>query len=112
MGTRFAGRRMEVIVDASIFTREGGAYGNVSGSLQLSFEPQIGDTISFLPSERSGPALPASPAHFGVTDRILAAGGDKHGLLVELEDINVDTVADAAAMNALRNMPAYVTPHS
>jgi len=91
---------MEVIVDASIFTREGGSYGNVSGSLKLSFEPQIGDTISFLPNERSGPCPAGFTAALQVTNRILAAGGDKHGLLVELEDITVDTVADAVTLSA------------
>lgn len=91
---------MEVIVDASIFTRESGSYGNVSGSLKLSFEPQIGDTISFLPNERSGPCPSGFPATLQVTNRILAAGGDKHGLLVELEDITVDTVADAVTLSA------------
>jgi hypothetical protein len=91
---------MEVIVDASIFTREGGAYGNVSGSLELSFEPQIGDTISFLPNARSGPCPAGFTATLRVTERILAAGGDKHGLLVQLEDIKVDAVADAATLSA------------
>ena len=91
---------MEVIVDASIFTRESGSFGNVSGSMELSFEPHIGDTISFLPSTRSGPCPPGFTATLRVTGRILAAGGDKLGLLIQLENINVDTVAAATALCA------------
>jgi hypothetical protein len=91
---------MEVIVDASIFTREGGSFGNVSGSMALSFEPHIGDTISFLPSDRSGPCPDGFTATLRVTQRILAAGGDRHGLLVQLEDIHVGTIAAANALCA------------
>jgi len=91
---------LEVHVDASIFTREGGAYGMLSGNLKLSFEPQIGDTISFGPTERSGPCPPGFFGQLRVTDRILSAGEMTDTLLVALEDIKVDTVAVAGTLNA------------
>ncbi len=91
---------MKVIVDASIFTREAGAFGNVSGSIDLSCEPRIGDTISFS-TEKVGREMP--PGFSGllrVRNRVLTAGGDPHGPLIELEDLNVETIADAQALIA------------
>ena len=72
---------MKVIVDATIFTREAGAFGNVSGSIDLSCEPRIGDTISFS-TEKIGREMP--PGFTGllrVRNRVLTAGGDPHGPL-------------------------------
>jgi hypothetical protein len=89
---------MKVIIDASIFTREAGAFGNVSGSIELSCEPRIGDTISFN-IERAGREMP--PGFTGllrVRNRVLTAGGDPHGPLLELEDINVESIEDAQAL--------------
>jgi hypothetical protein len=91
---------VKVIVDASIFTREAGAFGNVSGSIEVSCEPRIGDTISFN-NPKSGVE---SPPGFGglarVRSRVLTAGGDPHGPLLELEDLNVETIGDAQALIA------------
>lgn len=89
---------MKVIVDASITTREAGSFGNVSGSIDLSAEPRIGDTISFN-TEKKGVEIP--PGFNGlvrVRKRVLTAGGDPHGPLIELEDIEVESVEDAQAL--------------
>ena len=91
---------MKVIVDASITTREAGSFGNISGPIDLSAEPRIGDTISFSTS-RTGVEMP--PGFNGlvrVRTRVLTAGGDPHGPLIELDDINVETVEDAQALIA------------
>jgi hypothetical protein len=91
---------VKVIVDASIFTHEAGAFGNVSGSIELGCEPRIGDTISFN-TEKIGREMP--PGFSGtarVRNRVLTAGGDPHGPLIELEDITVETVEDAQALMA------------
>ena len=91
---------MKVIVDASIVTREAGSFGNISGPIDLSAEPRIGDTISFSTS-RTGVEMP--PGFNGlvrVKNRVLTAGGDPHGPLIELDDINVETVEDAQALIA------------
>jgi hypothetical protein len=89
---------MKVIVDATIVTREAGSFGNVSGSIDLSAEPRIGDTISFS-TEKAGSEMP--PGFNGlvrVRKRVLTAGGDPHGPLIELEDIEVQSVEDAQAL--------------
>jgi hypothetical protein len=91
---------MKVIVDASITTREAGSFGNISGPIDLSAEPRIGDTISFSTS-RTGVEMP--PGFNGlvrVRNRVLTAGGDPHGPLIELDDISVETVEDAQALIA------------
>ena len=74
---------MKVIVDATIVTREAGSFGNVSGSIELSAEPRIGDTISFN-TERAGAEIPPG----------------FNGLVIELEDIEVQSVEDAQALIA------------
>ncbi len=86
---------MKVVVDASIFTREDGSFGNVSGAVELSYEPHAGDLISFHPTAASGPFPPGFTGMVEVTQRIHSAGGDPHGLLVSLEDITVQTIRDA-----------------
>jgi hypothetical protein len=91
---------VKVIVDASIFTREAGAFGNVSGSIDLSCEPRIGDTISFNIEKAGGDMPPAFAGTARVRNRVLTAGGDPHGPLIELDDLNVPTIADAQALIA------------
>jgi hypothetical protein len=91
---------MKVIVDASIVTREAGAYGNVSGSIDLSAEPRIGDTISFSISKAGNEMPPGFNGLVRVRKRVLTAGGDPHGPLIELEDITVESVEDAQALMA------------
>ena len=89
---------MKVIVDASITTREAGSFGNISGPIELSAEPRIGDTISFNSSKASAEMPPGFTGLVRVKNRVLTAGGDPHGPLIELEDFQVETVDDAQAL--------------
>jgi hypothetical protein len=92
---------MKVVVDASIITQEGGAFGNVSGAITVSFEPQVGDTLSFIPTGQKGGDVPQEFSGLvRIRSRIITAGGDSHGLSLALEDITVPTVADAQALMA------------
>lgn len=91
---------MKVIVDATITTREAGSFGNVSGPIDLSAEPRIGDTISFNSSKTKDEMPPGFTGLVRVKNRVLTAGGDPHGPLIELDDIGVETVEDAQALIA------------
>lgn len=89
---------MKVIVDASIVTRAAGSFGNVSGPIELSAEPRIGDTISFSSSKKGTEMPPGFNGLVRVRNRVLTAGGDPHGPLIELDDIQVETIEDAQAL--------------
>jgi hypothetical protein len=89
---------MKVIVDTNITTREAGGFGNVSGPIDLSAEPRIGDTISFNTSKSDVEVPPGFNGLVRVKNRVLTAGGDPHGPLIELDDISVETVEDAQAL--------------
>ncbi len=92
---------MKVVVDASIFTQEAGAFGNISGAIDVSVVPSIGDTISFIPTQQASAEMP--PGFSGqvrVEGRIITASADSHGLMLALEDITVETVSDAQALMA------------
>jgi hypothetical protein len=91
---------MRVVVDASIFTREAGAFGNISGAIDVSFEPCIGDTLSFIPTRVTKEMPPGFSGQVRVEGRIITAGGDSHGLMLSLEDITVPSVADAQGLVA------------
>lgn len=91
---------MKVIVDASITTRDAGSFGNISGPIDLSAEPRIGDTISFNSSKTGLEMPPGFNGLVRVKNRVLTAGGDPHGPLIELDDIQVETVEDAQALIA------------
>jgi hypothetical protein len=86
---------MKVVIDIAIYTRDSGAFGNVSGAIDVSFEPHVGDSISFLPT-KAGKEMPSTfTGLVHVEGRTITAGGDSHGLMLSLEDITVETVADA-----------------
>jgi hypothetical protein len=91
---------MKVVIDASIFTQEAGAFGNVSGAIDVSFEPCIGDTLSFIPTRENTDMPPGFSGQVRVEGRVITAGGDSHGLMISLEDITVATVDDAQALMA------------
>jgi hypothetical protein len=91
---------MKVVIDASIFTQESGAFGNVSGAIDVSVVPSIGDTISFIPTQASAEMPPGFSGQVLVEGRIITAGADSHGLMLALEDITVETVSDAQALVA------------
>lgn len=91
---------MKVVVDISIFTRESGAFGNVSGAIDVSYEPHVGDSVSFLPTKAGQEIPPMFTGLVHVEGRTITAGGDSHGLMLALEDITVETVEDAQAIIA------------
>jgi hypothetical protein len=91
---------MKVVVDASIFSQESGAFGNVSGAIDVSVVPSVGDTLSFIPSKASAEMPPGFSGQVRVESRIITAGADSHGLMLALEDITVETDADAQALVA------------
>ena len=86
---------MKIAVDFSIFTEEG-AFGQVSGDLDMVVMPEIGDSISFLFAD-NGVVLDSNVKFCGilkVTDRIIAMrkGGS---LAIALSDVVVPTKDDA-----------------
>ena len=86
-----------VHIDVSLFSTHG-AYGKVSGSLELTVVPQIGDVIAFrlskpIKAHVGKRGLPYA-RHLRVTDRIIPAEVDCD-VLVALEDITAETVEDA-----------------
>ena len=91
---------MKAVIDIAIFTRETGAFGNVSGAIEVSYEPHVGDSISFLPTKAGKEIPPMFTGLVHVEGRTITAGGDSHGMMLSLEDITVDTVADAQALVA------------
>lgn len=88
---------MIVYIDVSIFSEESGAYGKISGELELPIVPQIGDLISFTFSEKNKNIV--LPAYFDgfltVTDRVVPANVDTQNVLVSLSDVMVPTVTSA-----------------
>lgn len=88
---------MKVSIDFSIYTQEGGAFGNVSGDIDVSIFPQIGDSISFLFSRRNIAIEPS--IGFGgvlkVTDRIIPADRDDQLLMLVLSDVVLSKNDDA-----------------
>jgi hypothetical protein len=91
---------MKVVIDVSIYTQESGAFGNVSGAIDVSFEPCIGDTLSFIPTRANTEMPPEFSGQVRVAGRVITAGGDSHGLTISLENITVPTVADAQGLMA------------
>ena len=90
---------MKVNIDSSIFSREKGAFGNVTGSIELVVIPQIGDTIIFSPptAEAKIDSLKFNGV-LKVTARIFSANSSTDEISIALTDIMVDTEQDAAAV--------------
>ncbi|MFW5425820.1 MAG: hypothetical protein ACKE8G_06385 [Methylophagaceae bacterium] len=84
---------MKFYIDISIFSEENGAYGNITGDLELSLPPQIGDVVSFsFAANNKSIILPASFDGFlTVTDRVISANMDDKRILISLSDIMVPT---------------------
>lgn len=84
---------MNIYIDVSVFSEEGGACGNVSGKLELQIVPQIGDSLSFTFSAKSKNIV--LPTDFDgiltVTDRVVLANVDDQKVLISLSDIMVPT---------------------
>lgn len=88
---------MKVTVDFSVFTAEAGAFGNLTGEIDVSVAPQIGDSISFMFS-KSKATLDPSTGFSGmlkVTDRVIVANQGNQQLALALSDIVVPTKSDA-----------------
>lgn len=87
---------MRVSIDFSLNTKEG-AFGNVSGEIDVLTEPQIGDSISLLFPGCNNSIEP--PAGFTgilkVTDRVIAANKNDQPLMIALNDVAVATESDA-----------------
>lgn len=88
---------MKVGVDFSVFTEEDGAFGNLSGELNLITEPQIGDSVSFIFSDKK---LALDPAIgfcgiLKVTDRIISANREGQQLSLALSDVVVKSKTEA-----------------
>jgi len=87
---------MKIYVDFSVFTEEGSAYANVSGDLDLSIVPQIGDTISFAFPENQTLISPDGFIGFlNVMNRILSVG-EKQKVQLSLSEITMPTEALAS----------------
>jgi hypothetical protein len=90
---------MKIAIDASIFTKEAGSFGKLSGPLELPCEPQIGDTISFIfPKNKAVLPLPGIAGQYRIEDRILGVYEGAE-VIVMLEDITVDSIAQARALS-------------
>jgi hypothetical protein len=91
---------MKANIDASIFTVEEGAFGNVAGTLEVPLEPQVGDTISLMHPLKEGVSPPTGHARvYRIKDRILHAGAAAEKLSLMLDDITVQSVAEAQALS-------------
>jgi hypothetical protein len=91
----------KVHVDISLFTNDA-AFGMISGHLDLSVIPQVGDKLSFRMTEEIEARCGVVP--FGgllsVTHRIIAADGDLPVSLA-LEDLTAKTSDDAGKIIAM-----------
>lgn len=88
---------MKISVDFSIYTQADGAFGSVSGEIEILTPPQIGDSISFL-FPQGDQAIDPSAGFSGilkVTDRVIAANRDDQLLMLALSDITLATKSDA-----------------
>lgn len=87
---------MKFVIDISISSTSGGAFGNVHGEIDLSEAPQIGDTISFFsPRVADLARVPAFTRLLRVKDRILEANGGSKPVSLALDDLIVPTAEDA-----------------
>ena len=82
-----------VHVDASVFTKAN-AFGRISGPIDLSVIPQVGDLMAFGP-RGSGSTFVAVDL-LRITNRIIHANGDDVSL--SLDDITVEAEEDARAV--------------
>lgn len=91
---------MKIYIDFSVFTEETGAYGNVTGELDLGVTPQVGDKISFMFSSKQN--VPLMPEGFSgvlsVTDRILSVSRENQQLSLSLSDLTMPTLAGACEL--------------
>lgn len=88
---------MIVVIDFSVFIKEAGAFGNVTGELDMPVVPQIGDSLSFLfPGSKS--ELDLSVGFEGilkVTDRVIPVNQSDQPLSLALSEVVVLTKGDA-----------------
>jgi hypothetical protein len=82
-----------VYVDASVFTKAD-AFGRISGTIDLSVIPQVGDLMAFGPHGSASDFVAVDLLR--VTNKIIHANGDDVNL--SLDDITVETEDDARAV--------------
>jgi hypothetical protein len=89
---------MKFSIDVSIFTQSNGAFGNVTGTIELDAAPQIGDTISFAFPKIADLARAAGfTGMLRVRDRVFNVGGGSN-IALSLEDLELSTVEEARAV--------------
>jgi len=88
---------MKIYIDISVFTDESGAYGNVTGELELAITPHIGDSVSFAFPDKADVSMP--DGFIGilvVTDRVISS----EQLQLSLSDVTMPTeVGGSELMN-------------
>jgi len=85
---------MKVSIDFSVFTPSG-AFGMISGALELAQVPGIGEKVAFSPA-MTGVLIPLTAGFnwlIEVEDVLHPANGD--GVAVSLADVSFESVADA-----------------
>jgi len=86
---------MQFNIDISVFMRSGGAFGHISGMLELDMVPSVGDTLSFVDAKPGATARPhAFVGLLRVEDRVLSAGS-RAPVSLMLEDLYFDSAEDA-----------------
>ena len=87
---------MKVVIDFSIFVSDMGAFGNITGQLDVPVTPQIGDSLSvmFSGSEYIPENIEFSGL-FKVTDRIISAHSDDQNLSLALSEVTVRSTEEA-----------------
>lgn len=91
---------MKVHVDVSIYTKYE-AVGNNSGTIDFSYVPSIGDSVSFLnPTSKSVRAASEFNRLLKVVNRVilpLGSAGDAEVICIYLEDLILDSREEALA---------------
>ena len=86
---------MKLNIDISVFIRSGGAFGHVSGTLDLDTLPAVGDTLSFaVPRDASIPKPHAFLGLLRIEDRVFDVA-NQASITLMLEDLYFDS-ADVA----------------
>jgi len=93
---------MKVSIDFSVYTDVDGAFGYVSGEIDVIESPQVGDTISFISpsSDLVIDSLLGFDGHLKVTDRVIAANRSDSRVMLALSDVGLAKKDDAVKLMA------------